>query len=374
MIKNLLMRIYLKTFKVSNPKFQDKKIDEIDYDELQLMYKELDNSSKIYQPSKLWVKLSEIHEKRLQKFGMNNFKRTLITDYSHFPPFPDKSFRRIFSLWIKKPSSNVLKQTQENLGILRYAGYYLSLNGLLGMYYSFYVKIFYELIKEIDTLKILEKYEEPQYGNPIKISHGKIKLSYDQCSSVMEYYEIMNKIPEELKNKKIIVGELGAGYGKLAHVFLNTHNCKYIIFDIPPTLHIAQNYFSKIFPKDKIMKFRHFENFEEIKNEFEKSQICFFTPNQLEQFPKDMVDLFINISSLHEMRKDQIENFHNLINHITNGYFFSKQYPNKMKLPEELSGAYEISFKDYPIPKNWQVIFKENAKINPRFVNTLYKI
>ena len=32
-----------------------------------------------------------------------------------------------------------------------------------------------------------------------------------------------------------------------------------------------------------------------------------------------------------------------------------------MKLPEELSGAYEISFKDYPIPKNWQVIFKENA-------------
>lgn len=305
---------------------------------------------------------------------MNNFKRTLITDYSHFPPFPDKSFRRIFSLWIKKPSSNVLKQTRENLGILRYAGFYLSLNGLLGMYYSFYVKIFYELIKEIDNLKILEKYEEPQYGNPIKISHGKTKLSYDQCSSVMEYYEIMNKIPEELKNKKIIVGELGAGYGKLAHVFLNTHNCKYIIFDIPPTLYIAQNYFSKIFPKDKIMKFRHFENFEEIKNEFEKSQICFFTPNQLEQFPKDMVDLFINISSLHEMRKDQIENFHNLINHITNGYFFSKQYPNKMKLPEELSGAYEISFKDYPIPKNWQVIFKENAKINPRFVNTLYKI
>lgn len=65
MIKNLLMRIYLKTFKVSNPKFQDKKIDEIDYDELQLMYKELENSSKIYQPSKLWAKLSEIHEKRL---------------------------------------------------------------------------------------------------------------------------------------------------------------------------------------------------------------------------------------------------------------------------------------------------------------------
>lgn len=242
------------------------------------------------------------------------------------------------------------------------------------MYYSIYVKIFYELIKEIDTLKILEKYEEPQYGNPIKVSHGKMKLSYDQCSSVMEFYEIMNEIPEDQKNKKIIIGELGAGYGKLAHVFLNTCNCKYIIFDIPPTLHIAQNYFSKIFPTDKIMKFRHFEDFQEIKNEFEKSQICFFTPNQLEQFPKDIIDLFINISSLHEMQKEQIENFHNLINNVTSGYFFSKQYPNKMKFPEEFSGAYEISFKDYPIPENWQVVFRENAKINPRFVNTLYKI
>jgi len=109
MIKNLLMKIYLKTFKVSNPKFQDRTIEGIDFDELQLMYNELENSSKIFQPSNLWMKLSEIHKKRLQKFGMNNFKRTLITDYSHFPPFPDKSFRRIFSLWIKKPSSNVLK-------------------------------------------------------------------------------------------------------------------------------------------------------------------------------------------------------------------------------------------------------------------------
>lgn len=375
MIKNTLMKIYLNTFKVNNPKFEDNSIDSLDLNELQLMYEELDRSSKIFQPSNLWIKLSKIHETRLGKFGINNFKRTLVTDYSHFPPFPDKSFRRILSLWLKKPSSNVFKHIKENLGILYYAGHYLSLNGLLGMYYAFYVHIFYDLIKKIDSLKILQKCEEPDYGNPIKVSCGNIKISYDQCSSVMEYYEITNNIPDNIKNKEFIVGELGAGYGKLAYVFLNTHsNCKYLIFDIPPTLYLSQTYFLKIFPKNKIMKFRHFENFSDIKNEFEQSRICFFTPNQLELLPENIVDLFINISSLHEMRKDQIENFHNLIGSVTKGYFFSKQYPDIMKLPKDLSGAYEISFDDYPVPKNWEIIFKDNSQINPRFVHMLYKI
>ena len=167
----------------------------------------------------------------------------------------------------------------------------------------------------------------------------------------------------------------GAGYGKLAYVFKKIHaNCKYIIFDIPPTLYLAQEYLSKVFPKCKIFKFRHFENFSEIEDEFNQSEICFFTSNQLELLPENIINLFINISSLHEMSKKQIETFHNLIDKITKGYFFSKQYPDTMKLPEELSGAYEIPFYEYPIPKNWKIIYKDNEKINPRFVNIIYKI
>jgi putative sugar O-methyltransferase len=369
------MDFYLNTFKVNNPKFSNDSIESIDYSELQSMYEELEHSAKIFQPSNLWIKLSKTHEKRLEIFGINNFKRTIITDYSHFPPFPDKSFRRIFSLWLKKPSLTIFKHIKENLGILYYAEHNLSLNGLLGIYYSLYVRVFYDLISELDILDILPKCEDPKYGNPIKVSYKNMKISYDQCSSVMEYYEIMHKIPMEIKNKPLVIGELGAGYGKLTYAFLNANNnYKYLIFDIPPTLYLAQTYLSKIYSKNKIMKFRHFDNFEDIKNEFEKSQICFFTANQLKLLPENIIDLFINISSLHEMREDQIKNFHDLINRVTKGFFYSKQYPNIIKMPKDLSGAYEISFDDYPIPKNWEIISKNTSKINPRFVNILFKI
>ena len=374
MIKNFLMRIYLKTFQAKKIEFENNVTTLINYDNLEPMYAELKKSPEIYHPSNLWNKISKMHEKRLEKFGVNNFKRTLITDYSHFPPFPDKSFRRILSLWLKKPSRKVLKNIRLTLGTIRYAGYYLSLNGLLGIYYAFYVRIFYELIRELDSLNLLEKCQEPSFGNPIIVSYENTTISFDQCSSLNEYYEIINNIPS-YTGKEFTVGELGAGYGKLAYIFKKIHaNCKYIIFDIPPTLYLAQEYLSKVFPKCKMFKFRHFENFSEIEDEFNQSEICFFTSNQLELLPENIINLFINISSLHEMSKKQIETFHNLIDKITKGYFFSKQYPDTMKLPEELSGAYEIPFHEYPIPKNWKIIYKDNEKINPRFDIIIYKI
>ena len=50
------------------------------------------------------------------------------------------------------------------------------------------------------------------------------------------------------------------------------------------------------------------------------------TPNQLELLPDRSIDMFLNISSLHEMRMDQIRYYFTEIERLTRRYFYFKQW------------------------------------------------
>ena len=145
--------------------------------------------------------------------------------------------------------------------------------------------------------------------------------------------------------------------------------CKYVLFDIPPALYVCQRYLSAVFPELKIFKFRDFKEYSEIKFEYENADICFFTPNQMELLPKCQFNLFINISSLHEMTLEQINHYFHLINGYCNGYFYTKQWLNWTNSRDKLT----ISYKDYPVPYNWKLIFFRKHPIQTRFFEALYK-
>jgi len=152
-------------------------------------------------------------------------------------------------------------------------------------------------------------------------------------------------------------------------MFLKAIKCKYVLFDIPPALYVCQRYLSAVFPELKIFKFRDFQRYSEIKSEYENADICFFTPNQMELLPKRQFNLFINISSLHEMTLEQIKHYFHLINDYFNGYFFTKQWLNWTNPHDNLT----ISYKDYPVPSNWKLIFFREHPIQTRFFEALYK-
>ena len=371
LIKRSLMNLYLKVFENNELSYQ-KDNSEFSIKELDEMFYEIKNTTKVFQPSNFWDKYAKEHIKKLEKYGIANFKRTLGMQYFHFPPFPDRSFQRIFLKWLRHPGLKIFSNLNSRLGTTEYMGHNISLDGILGIYCTIYVRVFYELTKRKDTKNLLSKLEEPLVGNPIKINYDNKIIGFDICNSLLEYYAMSDVVGFSKKDTSVIC-ELGAGYGRLAYVLMKIHpNYKYVIFDIPPALYVSQVYLSKLFPEKRIFKFRHFRNFSEIKKEYNESGLCFFTPNQLEFFPENEVDVFINISSLHEMRKDQIEKYHELINKVTDGYFFSKQYPDIIRLGDELTGAYEVPFDKYPIPKNWKLIFKKIDELNPRFVEAMY--
>jgi putative sugar O-methyltransferase len=372
MKKKDLMKRYLNIFSVDKLDFTKKF--EVSTKEIDKMMDELQIAENVFHPSEFWLTLAKEHVEKLKKYGFDNFKRTLNMQYFHFPPFPDKSFLRLLLKWIQHPSLNIFPTSSPKLGITEYSEHYISLDGILGIYYSIYVKMLYEITKKIDKKNLLVKLEEPFLGNPIKIQYENKTISFDVCNSLLEYYSI-NEGMDLWKQNKLVISELGAGYGRLAYVFLMIHpNHKYVIFDIPPTLYISQTYLSKLFPNLKIFKFRHFSSFSEIQKEYYESDVCFFTPNQLEMFPEKEIDVFINISSLHEMRFDQIQKFYQLIDAKTKGIFFTKQYPDIIKLSNGLSGAYEVPFNKYPTPPNWKLIFNRQNEINPRFTEAIYQI
>lgn len=168
--------------------------------------------------------------------------------------------------------------------------------------------------------------------------------------------------------------ELGAGSGRDAHLILtlNKHVSKYIIIDIPPALAIAEQYLADTFPKKKIFKYRAFDRFADVKKEFEKAEILFFLPTQIELLPDGILDLSINISSLHEMRIDQIQYYFDQIARLTKkkGYFYFKQWKVGWIIQENTC----IRMDDYPVKPKWKSIYQREPKIQTKFFEQLLQL
>ena len=164
--------------------------------------------------------------------------------------------------------------------------------------------------------------------------------------------------------------EIGAGYGRLAYIFLDQLvNASYCIIDIPPALFIAQKYLTEVFPKEKIFHFRSFKSFNKVKKEFELARIRFLSADQIELLPDNYFDLVINISSLHEMTREQIKNYISQIDRLCNGYFYTKQWRRS-----KISDNNYISEKDYPRFADWRTIFHRQHPIQKMFFEALYRI
>ncbi len=188
------------------------------------------------------------------------------------------------------------------------------------------------------------------------------------CNSIHEFYSIVEYLPIS-KITNII--ELGSGYGRLGYVFLKVlPQSSYCFIDIPPALFIAQEYISKIFPKEKIFKFRPFPDFIKVKKEFEESRIKFLMPHQMELLPKKYFGLFINISSLHEMSCEQIKNYFQQIDRLIKGFFYTKQW-RKSRTKDN----FFIRQNDYPVPKKWLLKFNHSRHpIQNMFFDSLYEV
>jgi len=70
------------------------------------------------------------------------------------------------------------------------------------------------------------------------------------------------------------------------------------------------------------------------------------------------------------MTLKQIKHYFHLINEYCNGYFYTKQWLKWTNSKDKLT----ISYKDYPNPSNWKLIYFRGHPIQTRFFEALYKL
>ena len=327
------------------------------------MLEELINARLEVQPSQFWTELNKKNIEQLEKDGYENFKRTVVTNYfTWLLIFRDAQFRFL----LKNVAVTSLPRIALSALMTGSHRYFPRGRSLA---YNFLTYLLWQYLSQNDPEGIRQKLAEPEEGNPARVWQARRLISQDLANSALEYLGIMGEGIDPKQIKTIL--ELGAGYGRTAYVFLTLMpGVRYIIADIPPALYVAERYLSSQFRQRRIFKFRKFSNYSDIKEEFESAEIAFFLPHQLELLPDKTADLFVNISSLHEMRRDQIDYYFHQIDRLTKHYFYFKQW----KLWHNTLDNLWIGEKDYPIPDHWTQCFWRDCRVQTYFFEALFSL
>ncbi len=337
---------------------------------LRSMFDCFSRGDQIYLPSKFWELHNKMNIKQLEITGIENIKQTVAHNYFTWVPIIlDKQFRLNKQFRYLLRSTPILSWPSILFGPPAH-GSSTQLGWKLRIQLAIFTRMLWRTVERNDVEGLLNLISEPRQGNPFEIYLDGKLISQDLANSVLEYYAIREyfKMP---KTEKITFCELGAGYGRNAHVFLNVFpRAKYIVIDIPPALYVSQEYLSSVFPDKKIFAFRCFDLFEEIEQEFYDADIVFLLPHQARMLPEKCIDLFINISSLHEMQMQQIQEYFRLIDRLTKGYFYSKQW----FVSDNPVDGIVIKKDDYPVPRNWQELYSRPAKVQVNFFEAMYRI
>ena len=346
---------------------------------IERMRQEMRSAPAVDQPSAFWGTMEEVNRRILGWSGEANFKRTLNQSYFNFiPTAPDDARMVRMRRLMRHPDQSALGQyaiddpdCDPASWMSWYPDYFIFKDpdrATKRELYREYLALMYEYALERDRSGLLATLEEPALGNPIQVRRNGRLISQDIVNSVRERNSILAAM-EGNGDTRFTLAELGAGYGRLGYLMLKTTACRYFVFDIPPALYLSQWYLTTLFPERRAFRFRHFDTFEEIESELSGADIGFLTPNQLAKFPPGYFDVFATISSVHEMRRDQISHYMTLMGRTTKSAIYLKQQKNYVNPIDNLM----IGKNDYPLPIGWSPWRERFDLINPGFFERVYR-
>ena len=314
-------------------------------------------------PSKFWEELNRSNLAQLTDEGYENFKRTVALNYfTWIVPLSDVQIR---FLWRRLPKSRFLLAALQTI----FSRSHPPIPWKESKAYSFLTRLIWEYAAAQEPDDRLEKLEEPLEGNPPRVYRRGRLISQDLANAKLEFRSILHPAVDLTQVNTIL--ELGAGYGRTAFVFLTLlPTVRYIVADIPPALAVCERYLSSCFKDRRIFRYRPFRDYAEVREEFEAAQIIFLLPHQLALLPKGSADLFMNISSFDEMRKDQIGYYFKLLAPLVRRYFYLKGW----KVSENLSDGITVKDGDYPIPADWKKVYWKTCAVQEYFFEALFEL
>jgi len=322
-------------------------------------------------PSEFWRDINKKNINMLEADGIENFKRTVSQNYYNWliTSVQNPIFRNVFFRWLRRPSLRPFRSKIEKDIKLRFTTgeQPVILSGWERFIYRIFVGLVWEAMLTEDHERLNTKVSEPEVGNPIHIWQGDKLITQDLANSIVECNVIAALVKKASDRPKI--AEIGAGSGRLAHVYAQTQKGKYFIFDIPPALNVSEWYLSQVLLDKTIFHFRKFDDFESVSEELEKSDVAFFSANQIKKFPSGYFDVILSISTLPEMKFEQVKLYIDIFQKLSAGYIYLKQW----KIWKNPIDGTDLGIDDYLNNKDWSLKLDREDPINPLFFNRVWQ-
>ena len=320
-----------------------------------------------FMSSRFWQDIGARNMEMLRSQGVGSFKRTVANNYYNWMVSyrNDPQFKYRWNEWKRHPSlssfgfrfeSDLAYQTTMHAAPT-------SLGRKEAWLYGLFVSLGWDIALRNDPAGYLQRLEEPLVGNPIRLRRGGRLISQDLANSAVECNLVAGLRPTD--GRRFRVAELGAGHGRLAHVFLSQERGQYMIFDIPPALYVSEWYLRQVLPNCRIFGFRPFRDWSEVADEVEQADLAFFTANQIRRLPSGYCDVTLTISTLPEMRPGQVDLYLSEFDRITRGHIFLKQWKS-WKNPHD---GTELNIDYYNPGPRWRVALDRTDPLNPLFFN-----
>ena len=338
------------------------------------MWQEMSAAPEIVQPSDFWQSLNRRNADQLDEKGFGHFKRTVNQNYFGWIPHAlrDDQFLAVLKAWLRRPTPRVFGVRLGDVSTLEAGS---SRHNPFArrkprMIHALFLALLWERVRRRDDRGLLPRLQEPELGDPVTATYRGRRISQDMCNSVHELLSMAEGFDGRAPAGSGVL-ELGSGYGRVAWAFMNEFpDVRYILCDIPPALGVAQEYLTRLFPDRPTFRFRHFDDPSEVADELAAAKLAFLTPNQLELLPPLGVGLFVNISSLHEMRREQVAHYLGVVDRHTRGLFYTKQWKRWHNPDDDV----EMRREDYPIPAAWDELYSRDHTIQTQFFEALYRV
>jgi putative sugar O-methyltransferase len=246
--------------------------------------------------------------------------------------------------------------------------------------YEWFISTFYHLLRSRDHLKLLDRFEATleeapthtvlqdglklEFGLPVTVAGRRI--SADLLFSIHDFYNLCELNPA-VATDALIVGDLGAGWGRLAHLLLQVNpRIRYVLFDIPESLLVSSTYLPQLlpgvghsryaetrtggaFPRDKLMG----------------KALWLLASQDLARLPASGVDLMVNVASFQEMNADQINRYLEIFDEIAFG--------GHVYLRNNYFGA-GSRVDEYRFPEGWLRRFSRTSPFSTQFYEAGWRV
>lgn len=336
---------------------------------LDAMRAELESSDPIFVPSEFWSDLNKKNFHMLEAEGLANFKRTVAQNYFNWfiADYNNPLFRHAFREWCRRPNLLPLLTRLPETERLRFttADGRVAMSASQRHLYRLYVCFVWTIMTRLDRHRLRFKVSEPAVGNPFPLKYGSRLLSQDLATSIIECNLVADLTAATPAPR---VAEIGAGYGRVAHVYATALRGRYFIIDIPPALTVAQWYLEQTLGPDRVFRFRPFDRIEEVQAEIDRAAVALFTPNQMRMFPDGYFDVVLSISTLPEMRSDQVEFYLGEFQRLSRGHIFLKQW----KAWRNPSDGTDLTADSYRLDPDWRLTLDRTDPVIPDFFNRVW--